>query len=157
MKATTFFLLVLLIFLCAGCRSSCTGSSHIETESDRLDQSRSDSINFTDKFAKYLHNQESNLDIHIVKFYPPAPGDTASHGAIESVTDLNLNNKKTSDSTVHQKNLTVTSDTTSNHLNEESEELTTLAIKTTPWYEPFIPYFVLGLLFTAIYYLRRRK
>lgn len=150
MKLFTSFLILLFILLCAGCRSSRTSSSHTTTESDELFQSRHDSTNFTEKFARYLQEQESNLAIRVVKYYKPTLGDTAAHGAIESVTDLGFTSKSNSDSAINEKSLTATSDTTSNQSKKKEEVKTTLDITPVPWYEPFIPYAALAFLFTFI-------
>lgn len=157
MKLFTSFLILLFILLCAGCRSSRTGSSHTTTESDELFQSRHDSTNFTEKFARYLQEQESNLTLRVVKYYPPAPDDTASHGAIESITDLDFTSKSNSDSAITEKSLTAITDTTSTQSKQKEEVKTTLSVKSLPWYEPFIPYIAFALLAAIFYYFRRKE
>lgn len=158
MKALFPLLVSFLILpLCVGCRSSRTGSSHTTTESDELSQSHHDSINFTEKFARYLQKQESNLTLRVVKYYPPIPGDTSSHGTIESITDLDFTAKLNSDSSLTEKSLTATSDTTSNQSKKKEEVQTTLSVKPIPWYEPFIPYIAFALLIAIFYYFRRKE
>ena len=154
---TSLLVLFLILSLCVGCRSSRTGSSHTTTESEELTQSHHDSINFTEKFTRYLQEQESNLTLRVVKYYPPIPGDTSSHGAIESVTDLDFTAKSNSDSSFTEKSLTVTSDTTFNQSEKKEEVQTTLSVKPMPWYEPFIPYIAFALLITIFYYFRRKE
>lgn len=157
MKLFTSFLILLFILLCAGCRSSRTGSSHTTTESDELFQFRHDSTNFTEKFARYLQEQESNLAIRVVKYYKPAPDDTASHGAIESITDIDFTSKSNSDSAFTEKSLTAITDTTSTQSKQKEEVKTTLSVKSLPWYEPFIPYIAFALLAAIFYYFRRKE
>lgn len=158
MKALSSLLVLFLILpLCVGCRSLRTRSSHTTTESDELFQSRNDSINFTEKFARYLQEQESNLTLRVVKYYPPAPDDTASHGAIESITDLDFTSKSNSDSAITEKSLTAITDTTSTQSKQKEEVKTTLSVKSLPWYEPFIPYIAFALLAAIFYHFRRKE
>lgn len=151
------FIVLFILLLVVGCRSSRSGTSRSDIETDHLKETRRDSIDFNAKFARYLHEQESNLAVRIVEYFPPEPGDTASHGPVKSVTDIGLFSKSKSDSTINQKQITASSDTTSEQSHEMVEAETTYQVKSPPWYEPFIPYLVLTLLATIIYYFRRKE
>lgn len=151
------FVLLFILLLVVGCRSSRSGISRSDIETDHLKETRKDSIDFNAKFARYLHEQESDLAVRIVEYFPPEPGDTASHGPVKSVTNIGLSSKIKSDSTVNQKQFTASSDTTSEQSHEMVETETAYQVKSQPWYEPFIPYLVLALLTTIIYYFRRKE
>ena len=150
-------IVLFILLLVVGCRSSRSGTSHSDIETNHLKETRKDSIDFNAKFASYLHEQESNLAVRIVEFFPPEPGDTASHGPVKSVTNIDLSSKNKSDSTIHQKQFTASSDTVSEQSHEIVKTETTYQVKSPPWYEPFIPYLVLALLATIIYYFRRKN
>lgn len=154
---SNILIVLFMLFLVVGCRSSRSGTSHSDIETNHLKETRKDSIDFNAMFARYLHEQESNLAIRIVEFFPPEPDDTASHGPVKSVTDIDLSSKSKSDSTINQKQFTTSSDTTSEHSHEIVKTETTYQVKSQPWYEPFIPYLVLIFLATIIYYFRRKK
>lgn len=157
MSFKCFFFVSFLSILIVGCRSSRSGSSHSELEASSIKESRNDSTDFKEKFAQYLAEQESNLKVRVIRFYPPEPGDTTTHGAVESVTDIDLSSKIKSDSTVTERQLTVVSDTTFEQSYEKTEADTTYQIKPIPWYQPFVPYLVLAFIATIIYYLRRKR
>ncbi len=158
MKSFNCLLSILFIsFLVVGCRSSRSGSSHSELEITDLQESRHDSTDFKSKFARYLSEKQSHFTAQITEYFPPEPGDSAAHGAVKSVTNIDLSSTSKSDSAVSKKQITNTSDTTSRDTHKQEVQNTTYQVKQAPWYEPFIPYFVLGLLFTVIYYLRRKK
>ncbi|WP_044271610.1 hypothetical protein [Bacteroides timonensis] len=145
------------LLLIVGCRSSRSGTSHSDIETNHLKETRTDSLDFKGKFARYLHEQESDLTVRIVEFFPPEPGDTASHGPVKSVTDIDLSSKSKSDSTINETQLTLTCDTTSEQFHETETVDTTYQVKQVPWYQPFLPYLVLIFLATLIHYLRRKK
>nr|DAJ56292.1 MAG TPA: hypothetical protein [Caudoviricetes sp.] len=158
MKSFNCLLSILFIsFLVVGCRSSRSGSSHSELEITDLQESRHDSTDFKSKFARYLSEQKSNFKVQVVEYFPPEPGDSSIHGAVKSITNIDLSSTSKSDSTISEKQITATSDTTSRNSYMKEKENSTYKIKQTPWYEPFIPYLVLGFLGTVIYYLRRKK
>lgn len=150
-------IVLFILLLIVGCRSLRSGTSHSDIETNHLKETRKDSIDFNAKFARYLHEQESNLAVRIVEYFPPEPGDTASHGPVKSVTDIDLSSKSKSDSTISQKQFIASSDTTSEQFHEIVKAETTYQVKAQPWYEPFIPYLVLALLATIIYYFRRKN
>ncbi len=150
-------IVLFILLLIVGCRSSRSGTSHSDIETNHLKETRKDSIDFNAKFASYLQEQESNLIVRIVEFFPPEAGDTASHGPVKSVTDIDLSSKSKSDSTINHKQFTASSDTTSEQSHEIVKAETTYQVKAQPWYEPFIPYLVLILLATIIYYFRRKN
>ena len=137
-------IVLFMLLLIVGCRSSRSGTSHSDIETNHLKETRTDSLDFKGKFARYLHEQESDLTVRIVEFFPPKPGDTASHGPVKSVTDIDLSSKSKSDSIINETQLTLTCDTT-------------YQVKQVPWYHPFLPYLVLIFLATLIHYLRRKK
>ena len=83
-------IVLFILLLIVGCRSSRSGTSHSDIETNHLKETRTDSLDFKRKFARYLHEQESDLIVRIVEFFPPEPGDTASHGPVKSVTDIDL-------------------------------------------------------------------
>lgn len=150
-------IVLFILLLIVGCRSSRSGTSRSDIKTDHLKETRKDSIDFNAKFARYLREQESDLSVRIVEYFPPEPGDTASHGPVKSVTDIGLSSKSKSDSTINQKQFIASSDTTSEQSHEIVKAETTYQVKAQPWYEPFIPYLVLILLVTIIYYFRRKK
>lgn len=150
-------IVLFILLLIVGCRSSRSGTSHSDVQTNHLKETRKDSIDFNAKFARYLHEQESNLAVRIVEYFPPEPGDTASHGPVKSVTDIDLSSKSKSDSTISQKQFIASSDTTSEQSHEIVKAETTYQVKVQSWYEPFIPYLVLILLATIIYYFRRKN
>ena len=76
---------------------------------------------------------------------------------VKSVTDIDLSSKSKSDSTISQKQFIASSDTTSEQSHEIVKAETTYQVKVQSWYEPFIPYLVLILLATIIYYFRRKN
>lgn len=151
------FVVVFILLLVVGCGSSRSGTSHSNIETNHLKETRSDSVDFKEKFAHYLNEKESNLSVRIVEFYPPEPGDTQPHGSIKSVTDLDLSSKNKSDSTIKQKQITISSETISEKTNEKTVVDTTYQVQSTPWYQPFIPYLVFVLIASLIYCLRRIK
>lgn len=150
------FFVLFMSLLIVGCRSSRSGTSHSEIETDYLKTSRSDSIDFRERFAHYLSEQESNLHARIIEFYPPIPDDTASHGPVKSITDLDFSSKNKADSVIEEKQLTCSSDTTSIQAQEKKKEYATYQIKKIPWYQPFIPYLILAILATILYYFRKK-
>lgn len=150
-------IVLFILLLIVGCRSSRSGTSHSDVQTTHLKETWKDSIDFNAKFARYLHEQESNLAVRIVEYFPPETGDTASHGPVKSVTDIDLSSKSKSDSTISQKQFIASSDTTSEQSHEIAKAETTYQVKAQSWYEPFIPYLVLILLATIIYYFRRKN
>lgn len=156
MSFKCFFFVLFLPFLIAGCRSSRSGVSHSELETNYLKESRGDSIDFRKMFARYLAEQESRLRARVIEYYPPEPGDTANHGAVKSVTNLDFSSKSKSDSIIEEKQLTYHSDTTSLKGHQQKEENTTYKIKQLPWYQPFIPYFIVAILAVILYYFRKK-
>lgn len=154
---SNILIVLFMLFLVVGCRSSRSGTSHSDIETIHLKETRKDSIDFNAKFASYLHKQESNLAVRIVEYFPPEPGDTASHGPVKSVTDIDLSSKSKSDSIINETQLTLTCDTTSEQFHETETVDTTYQVKQVPWYQPFLPYLVLIFLTTLIHYFRRKK
>lgn len=152
-----FFFILFFSFLIVGCRSSRSGASHSELETIDLQEFRHDSTDFKKKFARYLSEQESNFKVQVVEYFPPEPGDSSTHGAVKSITNIDLSSTSKSDSTILEKQITATSDTTSRNSHIKETENSTYKIKQTPWYEPFIPYLVLSFLATLIYYIHRKK
>lgn len=156
MNSKSLFFVLFMSFLIVGCRSSRSGASHSEVATDYFNETRSDSTDFKEKFAHYLSEQESNLRARIIEFYPPEPGDTATHGPVKSITDLDLSSLNKTDSVVGEKRISFKSDTTSSRLQEIKKEDTTYKVKQMPWYEPFIPYFILAILAVILYYFRKK-
>lgn len=157
MNLKSFFFVLFMSFLVVGCRSSRSGSSSSQLETSTLIETRSDSTDFKEKFSHYLSEQESSLKLRVVEFYPPLPGDTAKHGPIKSITDIEQSVKDKSDSLIGEKHLTITTDTTTNKTTTKSKEISTYQVEPVPWYKPFIPYIAFALLFTIIYYIRRKR
>lgn len=154
----SFFLLIILsltLVLFAGCRTSKSGSYHTDIDIHEVQSSRSDSVDFREKFARYLHEEESDLKMQIVEYYPPEPGDTASKGAVKRVLDLDYKSKSNNDSAINVSHLTITSDTTNRQLDHAEVTDGSYKLKKAAWYEPFIPYLIFFLIFIFLYFFRK--
>ena len=156
MNLKCFFFVLFLSFLIVGCRSSRSGTSHSEAETNYLKETRRDSIDYRKMFARYLAEQESRLRARVIEFYPPELGDTTNHGAVKSVTNFDFSFKSKSDSIIEEKQLTYHSDTTSMMGHQQKKEDTTYQIKQFPWYQPFLPYFIVAILALILYYFRKK-
>lgn len=150
------FVLFMLSFLTAGCRSSRSGASHSEINAQYLRETRNDSVDFRERFARKLSEQEARLRGQVIEFYPPLPGDTAERGPIKSITDFDFSSTDISDSVVVDRHIACSSDTTSERLMGNKKEYGVYQIKPLPWYQPFIPYLVLAFIAVIIYYFRKR-
>lgn len=157
MSFKSFFFVLFLSLLVVGCRSSRSGTSSSQLETSTLIETRSDSTDFKEKFTRYLSGQESSLKLRVIEFYPPEAGDTAKHGPVKSITDIEQSVKDSSDSLIGEKHLTIRADTTTGKTTIESKETSTYQVEPVPWYEPFIPYIAFAILFAAIYYFRRKE
>jgi hypothetical protein len=146
--------MLVISILVVGCRSSRSGTSHSELDTNTIVEAGSDSVDFRKKFAHYLSQQESNLKLRIIEYYP---GDTANHGAVKSMTEIDLSHKTNSDSIIKEQQVTVISDTASINNKTRIAEENIYKIKQHSWYEPFIPYLGLALLGYFIYRIRRKK
>lgn len=151
-----FFVLFMLSFLIAGCRSSRSGSSHSEVDVQYLKEHKNNSVDFKTKLIRKLTEQDAQLQARVIEFYPPDSGDTAKHGPVKSITDLAFSSVSEVDSIVGERLLICSSDTTSERLVEKKIEDTTYQIKHIPWYQPFIPYLVFALVVACIYYFRKK-
>lgn len=151
-----FFVLFILSFLVAGCRSSRSGSSHSEVDIQYLKENKHNSVDFKNKLTRKLIEQDAQLRARIIEFYPPNSKDTTRHGPVKSITDLDFSSTSKVDSTVGEKQLICSSDTASEQLIEIKKDDTTYQIKHIPWYQPFIPYLVLAFI-TVIFYHFRKK
>lgn len=152
----SFSVLFMLSFLIAGCRSSRSGSLHAEIETQYLKEVRNDSVDFKERLAHKLSEQDAKLRARVIEFYPLEPGDTAEHGPIKSITDLDFSSNFKSDSATEERHITCNSDTTSERLMDNKEEDSTYQIKKLPWYQPFIPYLVFAFIAAVIYYSRKK-
>lgn len=159
MKAVTNFFLVLFVLslLAAGCRSSRSGSSHTDASMQYLKEANSNSVDIRNRLTRKLAEQDARLRVRVIEYYPPEPADTTGHGSVKSVADLDFSATAKAASTVGESRIACSSDTVSEHLAEEKMEDAAYQVKSQPWYEPFIPYLVLALLATIIYYFRRKE
>lgn len=48
-------IVLFILLLIVGCRSSRSGTSHSDIETNHLKETRTDSLDFKGKFARYLH------------------------------------------------------------------------------------------------------
>ena len=151
-----FFVLFILSFLVAGCRSSQSGSLHTEINTQYLKEKRSDSTGLKEKLVSKLAEQDAKLRMRVIEFYPLEPDDTSQCGSVKSIVDLDFTSTSKSDSTVEERQLTCRFDTASEQSMRVEKEDGTYDIKQMPWYQPFIPYLVFAFIIAVIYYFRRR-
>lgn len=52
---SNILIVLFMLFLVVGCRSSRSGTSHSDIETNHLKETRKDSIDFNAMFARYLH------------------------------------------------------------------------------------------------------
>lgn len=136
---SNILIVLFMLFLVVGCRSSRSGIAHSDIETNHLKETRKDSIDFNAMFARYLHEQESNLAVRIVEYFPPEPDDTASHGPVKSVTDIDLSSKSKSDSTKQPETVYHQFRYYLGASHEIVKTETTYQVKSQPWYEPSFP------------------
>ena len=151
-----FCVLFILSFLVAGCRSSRSGTSHSEVGMQYLKESKNNSVDLKNKLTRKSIEQDGRLRARVIEFYPPDSGDTTQRGPVKSITDLDFSSTSKVDSTVGERQLVCSSDTTSERLAGKKKDDATYQIKHMPWYQPFIPYLVLAFI-AAIAYRFRKK
>jgi hypothetical protein len=107
---TSFFFTVFIVFLlCVGCRSSRTGTFSASTDTHQYAQTlETHRIDLSSLFDLSLSRSDS-FYLRIVKYYPPAPGDTSGRGPLESVTDVVYNAAETSHAETYVYQLTADS------------------------------------------------
>ena len=150
------FVLLFILLLVVGCRSSRSGTSRSDIETDHLKETRKDSIDFNAKFAATCmsKNLTSRPDRGVL------PSGTWWHGFTRFGQ---ISNRYWS---IFQKQVRFHNQSETDYCQFRYylgaipwmvEAETIYQVKSPPWYEPFIPYLVLTFLATIIYYFRRKE
>ncbi len=148
--------LVFVIILTVGCRSSRSGTARSERVVNTHTQLHRDSTNFQAQFAAYLQRMETDMHIRILEFFPPVSGDSAANPSLKSVTDISFAQKESRDSLREESRLVHASDSVFEQSSLREKTYDTYRVKKSPWYQPFLPYFVLAF-FGVLYSFFKKK
>jgi hypothetical protein len=151
------FIIMWIMTLCVGCRSSRTGFSKTDAESysglSRLEFRDIDKSSLFD----FSYIKSDTLRVQIIEYYRPAEGDTSSRGPVRSETDIRYRAVTTADSSKVEKEtvneITETSEITSSSVRNE----TLTETKFTPWYSEWSFKLVLIIVVIIMAYLLLAK